>query len=103
MVNSEEVGETLKLMRETKMKIVVLREIKIMVYKGKFEKKLILICHLNLLKKSIDIRPPVNSQLGNYVLVMNPMLREVGVQVGPRRTLPLMVPTNMIRSMNLII
>ncbi|KAK4733860.1 hypothetical protein R3W88_008121 [Solanum pinnatisectum] len=74
-----------------------------MVYKGKFEKKLILICHLNLLKKSLDIRPPVNSQLGNYVLIMNPTLWEVEVQVGLRWTLPLMVPTNMMRSMNLII
>ncbi|KAH0738715.1 hypothetical protein KY290_037420 [Solanum tuberosum] len=101
--NSPEVGETLEMLRETRTEITVLREINIMVYKEKYEKKLILICHPNLLKSSLDIRPPVNSQLGNYVLVMNPTLREIGRQERPRRNLPLIVPPNMMGSMNLII
>lgn len=37
-VNSKEVGEALELMRETRMEITVLKEIKIMVYKEKSKK-----------------------------------------------------------------
>ncbi|KAG5621920.1 hypothetical protein H5410_007138 [Solanum commersonii] len=101
--NQEEVDDVLELLRETRTKIVVLREIKIMVYKEKSEKKLISICHPRLLKSSLDIRPPTNPRLGNYILVMNPTLRETNRQAGARRNLPLMVPPHMIGSMNLII
>ncbi|MDV3170429.1 MAG: hypothetical protein Q8811_01500, partial [Candidatus Phytoplasma australasiaticum] len=41
----------------------------------KIRKKFILICPPNLLKTTIDIRTPFNRDIGNFVLVMNPTLR----------------------------
>lgn len=43
-----------------------------MVYQEKYEKKV-----ENLFKTSIDIKTPFNSDAGNFVLVMNPALRDI--------------------------
>ncbi|KAK4706415.1 hypothetical protein R3W88_034019 [Solanum pinnatisectum] len=88
-------------MRETRTKISDLKEIRITVFKERFEKKQILICHPNLLKSSLDIRLSINSQLGNCVLVINPLMRTPREE--PRRSILLMVPPSLNRSMNIII
>lgn len=55
-INTKEIEEYLELMRETRTQIVMLNEIKIMIYNEKYDKKFILICPSNFLKISIDIR-----------------------------------------------
>lgn len=59
-------------MRETKTKIRVLKDIKIMI--ERYVKKYILIYTLTLSKSSIDIRTPFNLEIRNYVVILNPTL-----------------------------
>ncbi|KAH0765497.1 hypothetical protein KY285_001368 [Solanum tuberosum] len=73
-VDVREVEEAISLMRETRTKIGVLKEIKIIIFKERFEKKHILICPPHLLKSSIDIRAPRNPGVGNFVVILNPYL-----------------------------
>lgn len=48
-----------------------------MIYKETYEKKFILIFSSDLLKSSIDIRKPYHPWIENYVLMMNPTVREL--------------------------
>ncbi|KAH0652418.1 hypothetical protein KY290_030851 [Solanum tuberosum] len=73
-VDVREVEEAIALMRETRTKIGFLKEIKIIIFKERFEKKHILICPPHLLKSSIDIRAPRNPGVGNFVVILNPYL-----------------------------
>ncbi|KAM3379360.1 hypothetical protein P3S68_011774 [Capsicum galapagoense] len=61
-------------MRGTRTKIMILKDLKVMIYNEKYENKFILICPPNLSKSSIDIRRPFNPQIGNYVLILNPTM-----------------------------
>jgi len=90
-------------MRETRIEVSILKEIKIMIDKSQYEKRSILICHPNLLKRSLDIRPPINPEIGKEILIMNPFLRDQVNQVENRRNLPLVVRHNSNRSMNIIV
>ncbi|KAH0651476.1 hypothetical protein KY285_032168 [Solanum tuberosum] len=74
-VEQQEVEDAIALMRETRLEIVVLKNIKIVIFKQRFDKKLILICPPNLSKSSIDIRVPTNPDIRNFVVIMNPSLR----------------------------
>ncbi|KAH0636169.1 hypothetical protein KY290_036597 [Solanum tuberosum] len=72
--NTQEMEEALKIMREERTKITVLKEAKVMVYQEKFDKKFILVCPSNISKILIDIMTPFNPDIGNYILVMNPIM-----------------------------
>ncbi|KAG5573040.1 hypothetical protein H5410_062806 [Solanum commersonii] len=57
-VNVREIEETIELMRETRTKIALLKDVKVMIFKERFIKKHTLICPPNLSKSSLDIRVP---------------------------------------------
>ncbi|KAG5584575.1 hypothetical protein H5410_045009 [Solanum commersonii] len=102
--NTQEIEEALALIRETGTQIGVLKEIKTMTYKEKFDKKIILICPPNLVKCSINIRTLVNPEIGNYVLVLNPTMKNnPNVESMTIRNTPMLTPPNLNRSMNFIV
>lgn len=53
---TQKIEEALKMMREIRTEITILKDIKVMVFNDKYAKKFILICPQNLIKTSIDIR-----------------------------------------------
>lgn len=98
-VDISEIDDAISLLRETKTEIGILKDIKIMIYKEKFTKKYILIYPLMLLKSSIDIRPPSNLGIGNFVVIMNPILMNkirTGRERSPSPTTPILGPMNLI-------
>ncbi|KAM3238895.1 hypothetical protein P3L10_013928 [Capsicum annuum] len=86
---------------------MILKDLKVMIYNEKFEKKFILICPPNLSKTSIDIRRPFNTQIGNYVLILNPTMSapdsDPELTIAPPVDRPLINPPRLNRSMNIII
>lgn len=58
-----------------------------MICKEKYNKEFILICLSNLLKSSIDSRRPYNSQIENYVLVMNPPIRNLNARIESNKNI----------------
>ncbi|KAF3684946.1 hypothetical protein FXO37_01077 [Capsicum annuum] len=74
--STREIEEALEVMRETRIEITVLKDIKVIVFNDKYAKKYILICPQNLVKTSLDIRRPFNPHVRNYVLIMNPMVTD---------------------------
>ncbi|KAM3381828.1 hypothetical protein P3S68_007401 [Capsicum galapagoense] len=100
-IDLQEVEDALELMRETRMEIHILKEIKVLVFKKRFVKKAILICPPFLRKTSLDIRIPSTPEIGNFVVVMNPTLMEM--EPSQEKGSPNKIPQTMNRSMDIII
>lgn len=101
---TQEIEEALEIMRETRTKITILKDIKVMVFNDKFAKKFILICPQNLIKTFLDIRYPFNPQVGNYVLVMNLTVTNPTFSLkNTSREISLINPPHRNQAMNLII
>lgn len=73
-VNLEEIEDAIELLRETRVEIGVLKDIKVMIFTERYVKKHNPVCPLTLSKSSIDIRIPCNQDIGNFVVVMSPTL-----------------------------
>lgn len=58
--STQKIEEASEIMRETRTKIIVLKDIKVMVFNDKYTKKFILICPQNLINTSLDIWHPFN-------------------------------------------
>lgn len=104
LTNTQEIEETLELMKETRTKISILIEIRIMIYKKRFEKKYMLICLQNLLKNAIDVKTLFNPEVEKYVQITNPtMFNNLNAQPQAIGNTPPINPLNLNKLMNLIV
>ncbi|KAM3306351.1 hypothetical protein P3S67_013221 [Capsicum chacoense] len=104
--STEEIEEALELMRETRTEIMILKD-KSNDLQRKVREKIHTYLSPNLSKTSIDIRRPFNTQIGNYVLILNPTMSapdsDPELTIAPPVDRPLINPPRLNRSMNIII
>lgn len=71
----EELEETIQVMRETRIGIIILKETKVFLFRERYVKKMYSNMPIKSQKKnSIDIRAPTNQEIGNFIIILNPTL-----------------------------
>ncbi|MCD9646544.1 hypothetical protein HAX54_036463 [Datura stramonium] len=81
--NSVELAAILQNHRETRTEMYILRELRVLIFQERYEKKVIILGPINLVQANIDIYTPRNPVVGNFAVILTPFLNTRGQMANP--------------------